>query len=170
MQIMGFNLDAASMIVIIVILIILLSQFRQRKFRLWRTIITMIFMIFVTILFVNIELPATANYALLIGGGILGLLIGLAIGHHIKIKIADDGSLLTRGSVLSVSIWIFIILAKFYGQNTFNQWGWNPNFLLSMFLILSVTTMISRNIYVYIRYQNLKVNVSQYQYSKVKSR
>ena len=169
MQIMCINLDATSITVIIVILIILLSQFRQRKFKLWRTVITMIFMLFVTILFVNIELPATANYALLIIGGIIGLLIGLAIGHHIKIKIADDGSLLTRGSVLSVGILIFIILAKFYGQNTFNQWGWNPNFLLSMFLILSVTTMISRNIYVYIRYQNLKVDVSQYPYSNRKT-
>ncbi len=78
MQIMGINLDATSITVIIVILIILLSQFRQRKFRLWRTIITMIFMLFVTILFVNIELPANANYALLIGGGIIGLLIRIS--------------------------------------------------------------------------------------------
>lgn len=164
MQIMGINLGVSSLIIIVFILIMLLSQFRERKFRLGYTIITMIFMLFVTILFVNIELPDTANYAILLGGGLVGLLLGLAIAHHIKIKIGDDGSLITKGSVISVGIWIFILLAKFYGQNTFNQWEWNPNFLLSLFLVLSVTTMISKNIYVYIRY---KIKKREMQFTSV---
>ncbi len=158
MDIMGTNIGLSSLIVIIVILILLLSQFRERKFRLWRTMIVMFFMLFVTILFVNLETPDTSNYPLLLGAGFIGLLLGVAIGHHIKIKIADDGSLLTRGSFLSMGIWIFIVLAKFYGQNTFDQWGWDPNFLLSAFLVISVTTMISRNFYVYMRYTNEKKN------------
>ena len=156
MQIMGFNLGITSIIFIVFILIMLLSQFRERKFRLWTSIITMTFMLFVTYIFVSIELPANPNYSILIAGGLVGIMLGLAISHHIKIKITDDGSLLTRGSVLSVGIWIFIILVKFYGQNTFNQWEWNPNFLLSLFLILSISTMISKNIYLYIRYKNKK--------------
>ena len=156
MQIMGFNLGITSIIFIAFILIMLLSQFRERKFRLWYSIITMTFMLFVTYIFVSIELPANANYSILIAGGLVGIMLGLAIAHHIKIKITDDGSLLTRGSVLSVGIWIFIILVKFYGQNTFNQWQWNPNFLLSLFLILSISTMISKNIYLYIRYKSKK--------------
>ena len=156
MQIMGFNLGITSITIIVFILIMLLSQFRERKFRLWTSIITMTFMLIVTYIFVSIELPANANYSILIAGGLVGIMLGLAIAHHIKIKITDDGSLLTRGSVLSVGIWIFIILVKFYGQNTFNQWEWNPNFLLSLFLILSISTMISKNIYLYIRYKNKK--------------
>jgi hypothetical protein len=156
MQIMGINLGITSIIFIGFILIMLLSQFRERKFRLWYSIITMTFMLFVTYIFVSIELPANANYTILIGGGLVGVMLGLAIAHHIKIKITDDGSLLTKGSFLSVGIWIFIILVKFYGNNTFNQWEWNPNFLLSLFLILSMSTMVSRNIYLYIRYLNKK--------------
>ena len=134
----------------------LLSQFRERKFRLWYSIITMTFMLFVTYIFVSIELPANANYTVLIASGLIGVMLGLAIAHNIKIKIANDGSLLTKGSFLSVGIWIFIILVKFYGNNTFNQWEWNPNFLLSLFLILSMSTMVSRNIYLYTRYLNKK--------------
>jgi hypothetical protein len=152
MQIMGINLGITSIIIIVFILVMLLSQFRERKFRLWYSIITMAFMLFVTYIFVSIELPANANYSILLAGGLVGLILGLAIAHHIKIKIADDGSLLTKGSFISVGIWIFIILVKFFGQNTFNQWEWNPNFLLSLFLILSISTLISKNIYLYIRY------------------
>ena len=152
MQIMGINLGITSIIIIVFILVMLLSQFRERKFRLWYSIITMTFMLFVTYIFVSIELPANANYSILLAGGLVGLILGLAIAHHIKIKIADDGSLLTKGSFISVGIWIFIILVKFFGQNTFNQWEWNPNFLLSLFLILSISTLISKNIYLYIRY------------------
>ena len=156
MQIMGINLGITSIIIIVFILVMLLSQFRERKFRLWYSIITMAFMLFVTYIFVSIELPANANYSILLAGGLVGLILGLAIAHHIKIKIADDGSLLTKGSFISVGIWIFIILVKFFGQNTFNQWEWNPNFLLSLFLILSMSTMVSRNIYLYTRYLNKK--------------
>lgn len=156
MQIMGINLGITSIIFIAIILIMLLSQFRERKFRLWYSIITMTFMLFVTYVFVTIELPANANYTILVAGGLIGVLLGLAIAHNIKIKITDDGSLLTKGSFLSVGIWIFIILVKFYGNNTFNQWEWNPNFLLSLFLILSMSTMVSKNIYLYIRYLNKK--------------
>jgi len=156
MQIMGINLGITSIIFIVFILMMLLSQFRERKFQLWYSIIIMTFMLFVTYIFVSIELPASANYSILLAGGLVGVMLGLAIAHNIKIKIADDGSLLTKGSFFSVGIWIFIILVKFYGQNTFNQWQWNPNFLLSLFLILSLSTMISRNIYLYIRYKNRK--------------
>jgi hypothetical protein len=113
-------------------------------------------MLFVTYIFVSIELPANANYAILLAGVLVGVMLGLTVAHHIKIKIADDGSLLTKGSILSVSIWIFVLLAKFYGNNIFNQWQWNPNFLLSLFLIFSISMMITRNIYLYIRYMNKK--------------
>jgi len=156
MQIMGFTLGTASIIIIVFVIMMLLSQFRERKFRLWYSIITMTFMLIVTYIFVSIELPANPNYTILLAGGLVGVMLGIAIAHNIKIKIADDGSLLTKGSFLSVGIWIFVILVKFYGQNIFSQWQWNPNFLLSLFLILSISLIITRNIYLYTRYLNKK--------------
>ena len=156
MQIMGFTLGTASIIIIVFVIMMLLSQFRERKFRLWYSIITMTFMLIVTYIFVSIELPANPNYTILLAGGLVGVMLGIAIAHNIKIKIADDGSLLTKGSFLSVGIWIFVILVKFYGQNIFSQWQWNPNFLLSLFLILSISVIITRNIYLYTRYLNKK--------------
>jgi len=156
MQIMGFTLGTASIIIIVFVIMMLLSQFRERKFRLWYSIITITFMLIVTYIFVSIELPANPNYTILLAGGLVGVMLGIAIAHNIKIKIADDGSLLTKGSFLSVGIWIFVILVKFYGQNIFSQWQWNPNFLLSLFLILSISVIITRNIYLYTRYLNKK--------------
>ena len=156
MQLMGFTLGTTSLIIVGVIIMVLISQSRERKFRLWYSIITMTFMLFVTYIFVSIELPANANYTILLAGGLVGAMLGIAIAHNIKIKIADDGSLLTKGSFLSVGIWIFVILVKFYGQNIFKQWQWNPNFLLSLFLILSIALIITRNIYLYTRYLNKK--------------
>jgi len=156
MQIMGFTLGTASIIIIVFVIMMLLSQFRERKFRLWYSIITITFMLIVTYIFVSIELPANPNYTILLAGGLVGVMLGIAIAHNIKIKIADDGSLLTKGSFLSVGIWIFVILVKFYGQNIFSQWQWNPNFLLSLFLILSISLIITRNIYLYTRYLNKK--------------
>ena len=95
MQIMGFTLGTASIIIIVFVIMMLLSQFRERKFRLWYSIITITFMLIVTYIFVSIELPANPNYTILLAGGLVGVMLGIAIAHNIKIKIADDGSLLT---------------------------------------------------------------------------
>jgi len=146
-----------GIIFVLIILLILLLQFRERKFRLWRAILSMGFMILITIPFVYLEIQLTPlNNLLLFGAGILGLLIGLGVAYHTKIKIAGDGSLRTRGSVLSVGLWAAIILAKFYGQDTLNQWGFDPNLVLSLFLVMTVATLISRNYYVYQRYLRKK--------------
>jgi len=89
------------------------------------------------------------------------LLVGMAIASQMKIKIAEDGSLLVRGSFIAISLWFLIIYAKFYWQDTLNQMGWDPNFLLSLFLLITVTSMISRRIYIYWRYLNKKKNLKQ---------
>ena len=76
MQIMGFTLGTTSIIIVVFIIMMLLSQFRERKFRLWYSIITMTFMLFVTYIFVSIELPANANYTILLAGGLVGVMLG----------------------------------------------------------------------------------------------
>ena len=160
MQTINYNMGTSGLIFIFIILLILLLQFRERKFRLWRAILSLGFMLLITIPFIYLEIQMTfTNNLLLFGAGMVGLLLGMAIAHHIKIKIADDGSLLLRGSFLSVGIWALIILAKFYGQDTLNQWGFDPNLLLSLFLVMTVASMISRNFYVYQRYLKKKSEI-----------
>lgn len=162
MEAINYNIGTSGLIIIFFILIILLLQFRERKFSIWRAVLSLGIMLLITIPFVYLEIQMTfLNNVLLFGAFIVGLLLGVAIGHHTKIKIADDGSLRLRGSFLSVGLWAAIILAKFYGQDTLNQWGFDPNLILSLFLVMTVASMISRNFYVYQRYLKKKGELNE---------
>lgn len=142
-----------NQIVLIVIVIFLLLQLRQRKFRFWRSMIVPSMMLIVTLLFVRIELQGPFfNTIVLLAGFILGLFMGMIIARFTKLKIGKDGSLLMRGSFIAMSIWFLIIISKLYGQNLLNQWGLSSSLVLTLFLIISVSTMISERIFIYYRY------------------
>lgn len=142
-----------NQIVLIVIVIFLLLQLRQRKFRFWRSMIVPSMMLIVTLLFVRIELQGPFfNTIVLLAGFILGLFMGMIIARFTKLKIGKDGSLLMRGSFIAMSIWFLIIISKLYGQNLLNQWGLSSSLVLTLFLIISVSIMISERIFIYYRY------------------
>ena len=142
-----------NQIVLIVIVIFLLLQLRQRKFRFWRSLIVPSMMLIVTLLFVRIELQGPFfNTIVLLAGFILGLFMGMIIARFTKLKIGKDGSLLMRGSFIAMSIWFLIIISKLYGQNLLNQWGLSSSLVLTLFLIISVSIMISERIFIYYRY------------------
>ena len=142
-----------NQIILIIIVIYLLFQLRQRKFHFLRSLIVPGIMLVVTFLFVNLELQGPLfNSIVLIGGGLLGVLLGMIIAARTKLKIARDGSLLMRGSFITMGIWFLLILAKMYGQDTLSQMGLSYNLILSLFLMLSVSTMISERVFIYYRY------------------
>ncbi|MEN6591897.1 MAG: hypothetical protein ABFC12_01485 [Methanobacterium sp.] len=142
-----------NQVVLIIIVIFLLFQLRQRKFHFWRSMLVPGLMLVVTFLFVRMELQGPLfNTIVLFGGGIFGLLVGMIIARLTKLKMGKDGSLLMRGSFIAMSIWFLIIVAKLYGQDTLNQWGLSSSLILSLFLMISVSTMISERIFIYYRY------------------
>jgi hypothetical protein len=110
-------------------------------------------MLVVTFFFVNMEMQGPLfNTIVLLGGGILGVFLGMIIARLTKLKIGKDGSLLMRGSFIAMGLWFLIIISKLYGQNYLNQLGLTSSLILSLFLMLSVSTMISERIFIYYRY------------------
>lgn len=142
-----------NQVVIIAVVIFLLFQLRQRKFHFWRSMIVPGAMLMVTLLFVRLELQGPLfNTIVIFGGGVFGLLMGMIIARFTKLKIGKDGSLLMRGSFIAMSLWFLIIMAKLYGQDTLNQMGLSSSLVLSLFLMISVSTMISERVFIYYRY------------------
>jgi membrane protein CcdC involved in cytochrome C biogenesis len=110
-------------------------------------------MLLVTILFVNYELQGPLfNTIILFGGGILGVILGMVIASLTKLKLDKKGNLLMRGSFIAMGLWFLIIVAKLYGQDTLNQMGLSSDLILSLFLMISVSTMISERVFIYYRY------------------
>ena len=142
-----------NQIILIIIVIFLLFQLRQRRFHFWRSLIMPGLMLIVTFLFVNLQLQGPLfNTIVLIGGGILGVFLGMVIASLTKLKLDKNGNLLMRGSFIAMGLWFLIIIAKLYGQNTLNQIGLSSSLILSLFLMLSVSTMISERFFIYYRY------------------
>jgi hypothetical protein len=149
-----------NQVILIIVFIFLLFQLRQRKFHFWRSMIVPGLMLLVTYFFVTMEMQGPLfNTVVLVGGGILGIILGIIIASLTKLKIAKDGSLLMRGSFIAMGLWFLLILAKLYGQGTLNQWGVDADLFLSLFLMISVTTMISERIGLYYRYLKEKKKV-----------
>lgn len=142
-----------NQVVLIVIVIFLLFQLRQRRFHFWRSLIVPGLMLIVTWLFVNLELQGPLfNTIVLLGGAILGVLLGMIIARLTKLKLDKNGNLLMRGSFIAMGLWFLIIVAKLYGQNYLNQFGLTSSLILSLFMMISVSTMISERIFIYYRY------------------
>lgn len=142
-----------NQVVIIVVVIFLLFQLRQRKFHFWRSMLVPGVMLMVTLLFVRLELQGPLfNTIVIFGGGVFGLVMGMIIARFTKLKIGKDGSLLMRGSFIAMGLWFLIILTKLYGQDTLNQMGLSSSLILSLFLMISVSTMISERVFIYYRY------------------
>lgn len=142
-----------NQVVLIIIVIFLLLQLRQRKFHFWRSMVVPGLMLLLTFLFVNLELQGPLfNTIVLFGGGILGVFIGMVIARLAKLKLDKKGNLLMRGSFIAMGLWFLVILAKLYGQDTLTQMGLSSDLILSLFLMLSVSTMISERVFIYYRY------------------
>jgi membrane protein CcdC involved in cytochrome C biogenesis len=119
-------------------------------------------MLLVTYLFVTMEMQGPLfNTIVLVGGGIIGLILGMIIARLTKLKIAKDGSLIMRGSFIAMGLWFLLILAKLYGQDTMSQWGVDADLFISLFLMISVTTMIAERIGIYYRYMKKKRGIKK---------
>ena len=63
-----------------------------------------------------------------------------------------------RGSVIAVVIWILVILIKIYGEQTLGSMKYfDLSVLTSMFLMITLGTMISRRIFIYRKYREHKL-------------
>jgi hypothetical protein len=146
----GFN-----EVFLVIVFLILLLQLRERRVRLWTLVVMPCFMLIVTIPMVSAELSSgLLNIVFLAVGFVIGGALGAFIGSMMKVKINEkDGTMVLKGSLLAVAIWGAIIVIKLYGKGLIGVTGViDINLLTSVFLMLTLGTMIGRRAFVYWRY------------------
>ncbi len=145
---------------ILVIIIIVLLQLRERRGKLWRLMILPTFMFFITLLLVqSVIFTSLLNFSLITAAFIMGVLIGIAVGSFISVKVDKDGNMILKGSLIAVVLWILVIVLKFYGQDMLGNSRYvDLGVLSSMVMMLTLGAMISRRIFVYMKYRNFKSN------------
>ena len=153
------NSQAFDSVFFLIVLIILLLQLRTRRVRLFGLVIMPLIMLFLTLSFVAVDMPTDpAGIALLAVGFMIGIGIGLVIGSLMEVKVDEkDGSMVLKGSILAVLVWAVIIGLKIYGKDWLGSSGlidWN--LLASIFLMVTVGTMMARRGFVYWRYWQMK--------------
>ncbi len=157
------NLFSSQSFLIIIIIIILL-QLRERRVNKFSLMILPLFMLLITLSLVqSVIFTSLQNFIVIILGFVIGLLIGIAVGSFMLVKVDEDGSMILKGSKIAVGLWIAVILLKIYGQGVLNNTGYfNIGELSSAILMLTLGAMISRRILVYMKYQTFKnINIDE---------
>jgi membrane protein CcdC involved in cytochrome C biogenesis len=143
---------------LVVIIIIVLLQLRERRVNKWNLMILPAFMLLITAFLVqSIIFTNLLNFITISVGFGIGILVGIAVGSFMEVKIDGDGAMILKGSMIAVGLWISVILLKIYGQGVLNNTGYfNIGVLSSAILMLTLGAMISRRIMVYNKYRNFK--------------
>jgi hypothetical protein len=153
------NSQDISGVFFLVVILVLLLQLRTRRIRPPVLVIMPVLMLLLTVPFVVSELfTGPLGIALLTLGFIVGAGIGVAIGSMMEIKIDEkDGRILLKGSLLAVALWAAIIGLKIYGKSLLGSIGLvDINMLTSVFLMVTIGSMIARRAFVYWRYLQMK--------------
>ena len=151
------NMSSSLSFVVIIVLVALL-QLRQRKVRPWKLFIAPIFLFILTAIVVqNTLFLSYLSFAIISVGFVLGVVIGIALGSFMKVKVDEEsGTIFVKGSVIAVILWVTVILLKIYGEQFVNTGGYIAlNVLTAMILMLTLGTMLSRNIFIYLKYRNV---------------
>ena len=144
---------------IIIIVIIVLLQLRERKVKPLKLMIMPAFMFIITwFLIEGVVFTSLLNFTLISASFILGVLIGFTVASFIKVKVDENGNVMMKGSLIAVAIWILVILIKIYGEQTLGSMKYfDLSVLTSMFLMITLGTMISRRIFIYRKYRQHKL-------------
>jgi hypothetical protein len=146
------------------ILLILVLQLRERKVSMVRLLIMPLVMTIVSLpFFYTATIMGWFAFSLVILGLIVGLILGVFLGSFMEVKIREeDGKVVMKGSILMVLIWSIIIIIKILGKNYLNGTHiLGLDLLTSIFLAITLGTIISRRLIIYNRYLQKKKLHSQ---------
>lgn len=143
---------------LVIIVIILILQLRERKVKVRKLFVMPVFMVLATgaVIYTSASSSITA-FALVAAGLAVGIGMGAAIGSLMKVNIHEDGSMVLKGSILAVVVWIALIGVKILGKDTLGGTGYiNLSVLTSIFLAMTLGAMVARRAYVYREYLKQK--------------
>lgn len=143
---------------LIVVVIILILQLRERKMKVRKLFVMPAFMMLATgaAIYTSASSSITA-FALVVAGLAVGIGMGVAIGSLMEVKIHEDGSMVLKGSILAVAVWIIVIAVKILGKDALGGTGYiKLSVLTSIFLAMTLGAMVARRAHVYREYLRQK--------------
>jgi hypothetical protein len=147
-----FNSDAF----LFLILFILLLQLRERKVSMARLLIMPIIITMLAAPFFYVTASSGwFGFSLVILGLVVGLILGVFLGSLMEVKLREeDGKIVMKGSILVVLLWGVIIIVKILSKNYLSENHIiSLDILTSIFLAITLGTMISRRVIIYQRYR-----------------
>ena len=152
------DLNNMNQTFLVIMVIILILQLRERKVKVRKLFVMPVFMVLATgaVIYTSASSSITA-FALVAAGLAVGIGMEAVIGSLMKVNIHEDGSMLLKGSILAVAVWIALIGVKILGKDTLGGTGYiNLSVLTSIFLAMALGAMVTRRAYVYREYMRQK--------------
>lgn len=157
------NLESISVTVIIIALVMFLfirKQLREKEVKPRKLILFPLIMILITAgTIYQTMFSSVFGFSLVLGGFIIGAFIGYLMGSFFKMHVRHDGAIMMKGSLLTVSIWIILIAVKFYSEAVLGGNSHLSN-ITSMFLAMTMGTMILRRFVIYKKYREHKMAIN----------
>lgn len=150
-------IDSNSIIFYLIIIFVAVGNLREKEKKapkLQSVIIFPFLMLIITFPLISNELNSIVNIILLSLGFIVGLFIGIIRGKFSDIRVNDNGRMIIKGNILGVAIWLVIIVLKIVSETILTGYV-GLNLLISVFLLITIGTIIARKIYIYWAFSKL---------------
>jgi membrane protein CcdC involved in cytochrome C biogenesis len=154
-------LDSTILITIIIIAVmmffILRKQLREKEVKPRKLIIVPVIMLLVTAgTIYQTMFSGIFGFMLVLGGFLIGALVGYFMGTLFKMRVTDEGVVMMKGSIITISVWIILIVVKIYSESVLGGGNTHINNITSMFLAMTMGTMIVRRFVIYKKYNEHK--------------
>jgi hypothetical protein len=140
-------------IIALMMFFILRKQLREKEVKPRKLITVPVIMLLITAgTIYQTVFSSILGFTLVLGGFLIGALVGYFMGSFFKMRVTDEGVVMMKGSVITVSIWIILIVVKVYSESVLGGGNTHVNNITSMFLAMTVGTMILRRFVIYKKY------------------
>lgn len=140
-------------IIALMMFFILRKQLREKEVKPRKLITVPVIMLLITAgTIYQTVFSSIPGFTLVLGGFLIGAFVGYFMGSFFKMRVTDEGVVMMKGSVITVSIWIILIVVKIYSESVLGGGNTHVNNITSMFLAMTVGTMILRRFVIYKKY------------------
>lgn len=150
---MDSTVIATVVIIALMMFFILRKQLREKEVKPRKLITVPVIMLLITAgTIYQTIFSGILGFTLVLGGFLIGALVGYFMGSFFKMRVTDEGIVMMKGSVITVSIWFVLIVVKIYSESVLGGGNTHVNNITSMFLAMTVGTMILRRFVIYKKY------------------
>ena len=154
-------MDSTILITIVIIAVVMFfvsrKQLREKEVKPRKLIIVPVVMLLVTAgTIYQTMFSGIFGFILVLGGFLIGALVGYFMGRLFKMRVTDEGAVMMKGSIITISVWLILIVVKIYSESVLGGGNTHINNITSMFLSMTMGTMIVRRLAIYKKYTEHK--------------